>query len=117
MDSAKKQYVSASDQEEQERLVAMVSSIADQTNLLAMNAAIEAARAGGNGKGFEIVAEELRQLAVESQKAARQIVDIVEEGCARSENLRALSERLSTGVNSALRDVQSLSRLARDISA
>ncbi len=57
----------------------MINEIAFQTNLLSLNASIEAARAGDAGRGFSVVAEEIRNLADQSLKAAKQIGGIVEE--------------------------------------
>jgi len=105
-----------SEMDQVDTLLGDVKSIADQTNLLALNAAIEAARAGEAGRGFAVVADEVRALSKHSNRFSDQIRDVVGNARTNIEQARdTVSKMASKDMNMAIHSKENVEKMLKQI--
>lgn len=97
------------------QIIEVIESIAEQTNLLALNAAIEAARAGEQGKGFAVVADEVRKLAEESQESIGKIQTIIKDIKNTTDTAVDSAKYATDAINEQNEAVQNTSKIFKDI--
>src|SRR6185312_8497025 len=96
-------------------ILGLIEEIADQTNLLALNAAIEAARAGEHGRGFAVVADEVRKLAENSASSTREIGVLVKDIQAKTDEVVRSTTASGTKAESGLQMADLAGRAITDI--
>jgi len=97
--------------------ISIIDQIAFQTNILSLNAAVEAATAGEAGKGFAVVAAEVRNLASRSAEAAKEIKDLVENATAKANEGKTISADMIVGYNSLLENISNSTEKINEIAS
>jgi len=96
--------------------ISVIDQIAFQTNILSLNAAVEAATAGEAGKGFAVVAQEVRNLATRSAEAAKEIKDLVELATQKTKDGKVIADNMIGGYNDLNGNIKQTIDLINDVS-
>ncbi len=95
--------------------ISVIDQIAFQTNILSLNAAVEAATAGEAGKGFAVVAQEVRNLASRSAEAANEIKSLLEEATRKTQEGKNISGKMISGYDTLIQNVSNNSSIIKEI--
>jgi methyl-accepting chemotaxis protein len=96
--------------------ITVIDQIAFQTNILSLNAAVEAATAGESGKGFAVVAQEVRNLASRSAEAAKEIKELVESATLKTDKGKQIADKMIEGYKKINLNIQKSTEAIKDIS-